>query len=266
MPWTFVFTLIGGLSISAFPLFSGFVSKSMIVSAGFEEHKYWVGFLLLLASAGTFLHTGLKVPYFIWFGKNKPKKETWDRAAEPPWNMNAAMIVASALCIFIGCYTPYLYKMLPYPDLAAEYHPYTAYHIFETLQILLFTGLGFFLLLKKLVPEPTISLDMDWFYRKGWRIFLWFARKPVQLVDTWIGELYRVAGLVPLMLSARVAGLFDNEIIDGAVDGLAETIRGVGRRLRFAQRGQMQQNLAFAFAVAAALIIAFLLYSNAHAR
>src|ERR1039457_7289592 len=105
MPWTFVFTLIGGLSISAFPLFSGFVSKSMIVSAGFEEHKYWVGFLLLLASAGTFLHTGLKVPYFIWFGKNKPKKETWDRAAEPPWNMNAAMIVASALCIFIGCYT-----------------------------------------------------------------------------------------------------------------------------------------------------------------
>jgi multicomponent Na+:H+ antiporter subunit D len=266
MPWTFVFTLIGGLSISAFPLFSGFVSKSMIVSAGFEEHKYWVGFLLLLASAGTFLHTGLKVPYFIWFGKNQPKKETWDRAAEPPWNMNAAMIVGSALCIFIGCYTPYLYKMLPYPDLAAEYHPYTAYHIFETLQILLFTGLGFFLLLKKLVPEPTISLDMDWFYRKGWRVFLWFARKPVQLVDTWIGELYRVAGLVPLMLSARVAGLFDNEIIDGAVDGLAETIRGVGRRLRFAQRGQMQQNLAFAFAVAAALIIAFLLYSNAHAR
>ncbi len=155
MPWTFVFTLIGGLSISAFPLFSGFVSKSMIVSAGFEEHKYWVGFLLLLASAGTFLHTGLKVPYFIWFGKNQPKKETWDRAAEPPWNMNAAMIVASALCIFIGCYTPYLYKMLPYPDLAAEYHPYTAYHIFETLQILLFTGLGFFLLLKKLVPDPT---------------------------------------------------------------------------------------------------------------
>ena len=52
MPWTFVFTLIGGLSISAFPLFSGFVSKSMIVTAGFEEHKYWVGFPTALASAG----------------------------------------------------------------------------------------------------------------------------------------------------------------------------------------------------------------------
>src|SRR5215469_2215969 len=178
MPWTFVFTLIGGLSISAFPLFSGFVSKSMIVAAGLEEHKYWVGFLLLLASAGTFLHTGLKVPYFIWFGKNKPKKETWERAAEPPANMMAAMAIASALCIFIGCYTPYLYKMLPFP---VDYQPYTAYHISETLQILLFTGVGFFLLLEKLKPEPKMSLDLDWFYRMGGRAFYWVPRKPIQL-------------------------------------------------------------------------------------
>ena len=55
--------------------------------------------------------------------------------------------------------------MLPFPDAAAQYHPYNAAHISETLQILLFTALGFFLLLKKLKPEPTISLDMDWFYR-----------------------------------------------------------------------------------------------------
>ena len=262
MPWTFVFTLIGGLSISAFPFFSGFVSKAMIVSAGFEEHKLWVGFLLLLASAGTFLHTGLKVPYFIWFGKNKPRAEVWNRAAEPPWNMNAAMIIASVLCIFIGCYTPYLYKMLPFPEEAMKYNPYSAYHVSETLQILLFTGLGFFLLLKKLVPEPKISFDMDWFYRMGGQAFMTFARKPVQTVDTFVGELYRLAGLFPLMLTARLASLFDNLVIDGVVDGLASSVRGIGRRLRSAQRGQMQQNLAFAFGVAAVLIVAFILYSN----
>ncbi len=260
MPWTFVFTLIGGLSISAFPLFSGFVSKAMIVSAGFEEHKLWVGFLLLLASAGTFLHTGLKVPYFIWFGKNKPRPEVWNRAAEPPWNMNVAMITASVLCIFIGCYTPYLYQMLPFSKEAMEYHPYNAYHISETLQILLFTGLGFFLLLKKLVPGPTISLDTDWFYRMGGRVFLWIARKPVQAVDTVVGELYRLLGLVPLMITARIAGLFDNTVIDGLVDGLAESVRGIGQRLRLAQRGQMQENLTFAFAVAAILIVGFVFY------
>ena len=131
------------------------------------------------------------MPYFIWFGKNKPKQETWDRAAEPPWNMNAAMVVASA-----PVHLHRLLHALPLQDAAVsrsgdEYHPYTAYHIFETLQILLFTGLGFFLLLKKLVPEPTISLDMDWFYRKGGRAFLWLARKPIQVADTFVGELYR---------------------------------------------------------------------------
>jgi multicomponent Na+:H+ antiporter subunit D len=223
MPWTFVFTLIGGLSISAFPLFSGFVSKSMIVAAGFEQHKLTVGFLLMLASVGTFLHTGLKVPYFIWFGKNNCRETTWQRAAEPPWNMMAAMAITSVLCIFIGVYTPYLYTMLP--SQPVEYQPYTAYHISETLQILLFTAVGFFLLIKKLVPDPTISLDMDWFYRKGGRAVLWLARKPVQLIDTAVSEVYRVLGLIPLMLSARIAALFDNEVVDGTVDGFASAAK-----------------------------------------
>ncbi len=264
MPWTFVFTLIGGLSISAFPLFSGFVSKSMIVSAGFKEHKLWMGFLLMLASSGTFLHTGLKVPYFIWFGKNRPKPEVWNRAAEPPANMNVAMAITSFLCIFIGCYPQWLYRMLPNPEEAMKYLPqvYSGYHISETLQILLFTGLGFFLLIKKLAPEPVISLDMDWFYRIGGRVFLWIARKPVQLADVFVGELYRLVGLAGLMLSARVAGLFDNDVIDGMVDGLAASVRGMGRRLRSAQRGQMQENLTFAFGVAAVLIVAFILWTN----
>jgi multicomponent Na+:H+ antiporter subunit D len=150
--------------------------------------------------------------------------------------------------------------MLPYPEEAMKYLPYTSYHISETLQILLFTGVGFFLLIKKLTPEAKISLDMDWFYRMGGRAFYWVARKPIQAADTFVGELYRLAGLVPLMITARVAGLFDNKIIDGAVDGLAESVRGIGRRLRFVQRSQMQQNLAISFAVGAVLIVVFVIY------
>jgi multicomponent Na+:H+ antiporter subunit D len=182
MPLAFVFTLIGGLSISAFPLFSGFVSKSMIVAAGFDDHLYWAAFLLMLASAGTFLHTGLKVPYFIWFGKNNCSPETWEKASDPPWFMNLAMGIAAFLCILIGVYTPYLYQMLPYP---VHYEPYTAYHVVETLQILAFTALGFFLLLKKLTPEPTISLDLDWFYRMGGRLFFLTADVGLGRLNRW---------------------------------------------------------------------------------
>jgi multicomponent Na+:H+ antiporter subunit D len=261
MPWTFLFTLIGGLSISAFPLFSGFVSKSMIVQAGFDGHVYWAAFLLNLAAIGTFYCNGLKIPYFIWFSKNNCTPETWARAGDPPWNMMVAMGVTAFLCIFIGCFTPYLYNQLPFKEQALAYHPYTSYHISETLQILLFAAVGFFVLAKRqwITPHEGINLDLDWFYRQGGRAFLWLAQKPIQWADSLVGEGYRLAGLVPLMSSARGAALFDNEVIDGLVDGFAAAIRGVGNRLRAAQRGAVQENLTLLFAAGVILVVAFLL-------
>jgi multicomponent Na+:H+ antiporter subunit D len=257
MPRTFIFTLIGGLSISAFPLFSGFVSKSMVIAAGFESHRLWAGFLLLTASAGTFLHTGLKVPYFIWFGKNNCSQETLDKAVDPPRNMQVAMLIAAFLCIFIGCYTPFLYNMLPYPQAAADFHPYTPDHISETLQILLFTALGFFLFLKKLTPEPTISIDLDWFYRMGGRGFYWLAKKPIQWADTCVGQAYQVIGLIPLMATAKFWSWFDWEAIDGVVDGLARNVQGLGAKLRNVQNGQLQYNIIYAMTFVALVLVIF---------
>jgi multicomponent Na+:H+ antiporter subunit D len=256
MPLTFILTLIGGLSISAFPLFSGFVSKSMIVQAGFDSHMLWVGFLLMLASAGTFLHTGLKVPYFIFFGKNNCKPATWEKAKDPIWNMTLAMSIAAFLCIFIGSYTPYLYSKLPLQDVV--YQPYNTNHVMETLQILLFTALGFFLMLKKLTPEAKISLDLDIIWRKGGPAFLWLAKKPIQAIDTFVGEIYNAGGLIPLMRTSRLVGVFDSAVIDGIVDGFAISFRNFGARLRGAQRGAIQQNLTAAFGLGALLLLAYL--------
>jgi multicomponent Na+:H+ antiporter subunit D len=260
MPWTFLLTLIGGLSISAFPLFSGFVSKSMIVKAGFESHLLWAAFLLNLASIGTFYCNGLKVPYFVWFGKNKCEPATLDKAKDPPWNMLAAMGVAAFLCIFIGCFTPYLYNLLPYHEAAMEYHPYTSYHISESLLILLFTALAFFVMvkLKKIEPHAGTNLDLDWFYRKGGKGFLWLAKKPIQAVDTFVGEIYNAGGLIPLMRTSRLVGVFDSAVIDGIVDGFATGFRNFGNRLRGAQRGALQQNLTAAFGLGALLLLAYL--------
>jgi len=257
MPMAFVFTMIGGLSISAFPLFSGFVSKAMIVAAGFEVHNYWAAFLLTLASAGTFLHTGLKVPYFIWFGKNNCSSETWEKAADPPMNMQVGMGIAAFLCIFIGVYTPYLYNMLPYPAVAAGYHPYDTYHLSETLQILLFTALGFFLLIKKLAPEPKISIDLDWFYRMGGRGFLWLAKRPIQWADNCVSEAYRYLGLIPLMTMAGFWSWFDWHGIDGVVDGLARSVRGLGGILRNTQSGRLQYNIFYALSLVAVALVLY---------
>ncbi|MBN2426804.1 MAG: Na(+)/H(+) antiporter subunit D [Deltaproteobacteria bacterium] len=173
MPRTLLFTVIGGVSISGFPLFSGFISKSMIVAGAFESHFLWAGFLLLAVSSGTFFSTTLKMPYFIWFGKNNCSEKTWEKAGDPPLHMQVAMAITSFLCLFLGCFYPFLYKMLPY---AVDYAPYTRYHLSETLQILFFTAVGFFLLLDMLTPKATISIDVDVLYRFGGRYLLRFLR------------------------------------------------------------------------------------------
>jgi multicomponent Na+:H+ antiporter subunit D len=42
MPKTTVLCIVGAASISAFPLFSGFVSKSMVMSAALENGYDWI--------------------------------------------------------------------------------------------------------------------------------------------------------------------------------------------------------------------------------
>ena len=74
------------------------------------------------------------------------------------------MGLAAAACVLIGVFPALLYAHLPYE---VEYAPYTVRHVLATLGLLSFTALGFFALLEHLDPEPKISLDTDWFYRRG---------------------------------------------------------------------------------------------------
>jgi len=162
MPATALFCIVGAASISAFPLFSGFVSKSMIISAA-AHHKLAIVWLVLqFASAGVFHHAGIKVPFFMFFGH-----DSGIRAKEPPFNMLVAMFLAAFLCIFLGIRFDLLYAILPY---TVDYAPYTGAHVVGQLQLLMFGALAFCLLiLSGKYPSElrAINLDTDWFYRKG---------------------------------------------------------------------------------------------------
>ena len=248
MPRTMIYTIIGGLAISAFPLFSGFVSKSMTVAAFGEEHIMWAFIGLMLASAGTFLHTGLKVPYFIWFGKDQGIK-----AQEPPWNMELAMIMGSIFCIGLGIFYKPLYALLPYP---VHFEPYTAYHTWETLQILLFTQVGFFLLLKKLWCENTISMDTDWFPRKGAIVFMWFINKPLASFEfNFIGEVYEFIVQKPVLRVARWFRWVDTFIIDKTFSEIANLTLIWSRMLQAIQSGQIQHYAMIMVAGVVTLIV-----------
>ena len=158
MPVTALAGIIGALAISSFPWTSGFVSKSMTTQAAFDLDMGFVWFWMLAASAGVFLHAGIKFPWFVFF-----QKDSGLRPKDPPWNMQAAMILFAFLCIAIGLYPAPLYAMLPFPT---EYEAYTYAHVMEMLQVLLFAGLAFFVSLPLMKRTLTLTLDVDWFYRR----------------------------------------------------------------------------------------------------
>jgi multicomponent Na+:H+ antiporter subunit D len=159
MPWTLVLGAIGALSISSFPGTSGFTSKSLIIEGAIHEHLPWVWLVLEIASAGVFLHAGIKFPYFVFFARDRGL-----RPGETHGTMLAAMGFMAFLCLFLGTYPAPLYHILPYD---VPYQAYTFDHVISQLQLLMFSALVFFLFLPLLKRTETISLDSDWLYRKA---------------------------------------------------------------------------------------------------
>ena len=158
MPLTTICGTIGALAISSFPLTSGFVSKSMVSQAAADGQLLAVWLLLAAASAGVFLHAGIKFPWFVFF-----QKDSGLRPPEPPASMRWAMVFFAFLCIALGVWAEPLYALLPFP---VRYEPYTAAHVLTQLQLLLFSGLAFFVMLPYLRRTPTITLDTDWLWRR----------------------------------------------------------------------------------------------------
>jgi multicomponent Na+:H+ antiporter subunit D len=162
MPWTATFCIVGSAAISACPLFSGFISKSLILAAVAEQGQYVAWLFLLFASTGVLDHSGIKIPFFSFFAH-----DSGIRVREAPWNMLAAMGIAAFLCIALGIWPAPLYALLPYP---VEFLPYTTEHVITQSQLLLFAALAFTWLMRTGLypPElPSLNVDFDVIYRKG---------------------------------------------------------------------------------------------------
>jgi multicomponent Na+:H+ antiporter subunit D len=204
MPWTLIFGTIGALAISSFPGTSGFTSKTLIIEQSVEQHLVWVWMVLEIASAGVFLHAGIKFPYFVFFAKDNGL-----RPGETNRTMLAAMAFMAFLCIFLGVFPQPLYDVLPFGEV--HYQAYTLAHVVSQLQLLMLSALVFFLFLPLLKRTETISLDTDWFYRKGGRVLYRVADAVFNtlnricdqvLVQGLTGAVNRFAGKVPARLAS----------------------------------------------------------------
>jgi multicomponent Na+:H+ antiporter subunit D len=233
MPVTLGLYMVGALAISAVPLFSGFVSKSMVVSAAGESHRALIFLMLTLASAGTFLHTGLKLPYYMFFGK-----DSGARGQEPPTNMLVAMGLAAAACLLIGVFPGLLYRHLPNP---VDYVPYTLEHVTATLGMVGFTALGFFLLLKHLDPAPKISLDTDWFYRRGASVLVTLTQGPLARLESGlVGEIYEILMRRPVLGAAGLLRKFDSRVVDSTAEGVGRWTQAFSQVLKTTVSGNVQ--------------------------
>jgi multicomponent Na+:H+ antiporter subunit D len=212
MPLTAAFCLVGSAAISAFPGFSGFTTKSMILDAAGVGHYTLTSIVLLFASAGVLHHSGIKIPYHGFFAH-----DTGFRCKEAPVNMLVAMGLTAALCIGLGLHPAPLYRLLPYPAEALQFHAYAGPHLVSQFQLLLFALMAW-LVLKKFSQEPpelrSTNLDTDWVYRRlgpaawtwGLRPALeWFGRAQSAMTSTLTGILFGDVQRTPKSLSAEMA-------------------------------------------------------------
>jgi multicomponent Na+:H+ antiporter subunit D len=161
MPFTAALCIVGASAISAFPLFSAFVTKSMIMVAAIDEQHYVVWLFMLFASAGVLEHAGIKIPYFSFFAH-----DSGIRTKEPPKNMLVAMSIGAVLCVLIGVFPGQFYTLLP---MEMDYHPYDMRHVLTQLQLLVFGALGFITLMKTGVypdEKRAVHIDAEVLYRK----------------------------------------------------------------------------------------------------
>ena len=212
MPLTMILGTIGALSISSVPLTSGFVSKTLIVAAAEQQHYLWVWLVLEIASAGVFLHAGIKFPYFVFFNVDRGL-----RPKEAPKPMLIGMGLLAFLCIYLGCHPTPLYDILPFDPgesktFSAIYVDHFA-NVVTMFQLLAFSALAFFVFLPLLKRTPTISIDFDWFYRKGAKWFFWMADKSLNslnaaadkyVIKTFLPALTRFALVAPAAITAMV--------------------------------------------------------------
>ncbi len=181
MPIAFWLYMVGGFSISGFPLFNGFISKAMTIEAAEFIQRPIIYLLLEGATVGTFLHTGLKLPWNIWLqGREEPPPEIRtklkDSAFNTPVHMLIGMGILAFLCIFLGVFPKILYDMLPYP---VEFVPFTVTRVFSITQMFIFSFLGFWVLRKLVRGYPTYVLDTDWLVRIPGKLFLQFCNGPL---------------------------------------------------------------------------------------
>jgi NADH-quinone oxidoreductase subunit L len=280
MPITFITFLIGGLSLSGFPILTaGFWSKDEILSGAFNGGYLVVFIVLATAALLTAIYTMRQIT-LVFFGK--PRTEAAEHAHETPWTMTISLIVLSVFALGVGWvgvpqafpvlggrlpgwFGEFVGKMLPHGEHVTEHHSLVPLY---TSLVVSLGGLMVGYLLYRVVRDvkkDPLEWSLGGLYRvlenkfyideiyqwafirpSKWIsetvVYLWMDRKIIDGILHGIGN----AGI---WLGKAFRNWFDIPVINRGGDTLASSTRRIGSDLRTSQSGRVQEYMLWALAI-----------------
>ena len=260
LPITYITMLLGTLAISGIPFFSGFFSKDEILwkaySSPLGNPWLWgVGFL----TAGLTAFYMFRMIYLTFHGESRVDSHTAEHVHESPLSMTIPLMILALLAVTGGFFgVPHVFHLIP-NGMENYFHGFfteipSGHGAVSTEWTLMGFSVAFALL--------------AWFvagrlYHSGFDLASRLRSKceplyQLSLNKWYVDEFYNSLIIQPgrLFSTHILWRLFDQNVIDRAVNTTADVARMVGNSIRPLQNG-LTQNYALIFTLGAFLILWF---------
>ena len=258
LPITYITMLLGTLAISGIPFFSGFFSKDEILwkaySSPLGNPWLWgVGFL----TAGLTAFYMFRMIYLTFHGESRVDSHTAEHVHESPLSMTIPLMILALLAVTGGFFgVPHVFHLIP-NGMENYFHGFfteipSGHGAVSTEWTLMGFSVAFALL--------------AWFvagrlYHSGFDLASKLRTKceplyQLSLNKWYVDEFYNSVIIQPgrLFSTHILWRLFDQNVIDRAVNTTADVARMVGNSIRPLQNG-LTQNYALIFTLGAFLIL-----------
>ncbi len=260
LPITYMTMLLGTFAISGIPFFSGFFSKDEILWKAYSSPLggpwlWGVGFL----TAGLTAFYMFRMIYLTFHGESRVDSHTAEHVHESPFSMTIPLMILAALAVTGGFFgVPHVFHVIPngmenyFQGFFAEIP--SGHGTVSTEWTLMAFSVAFALLAWFFASRLYHSgFDLAAGLRSKWE-----SLYQLSLNKWYVDELYNTLIIQPgRLFSTHVLWrLFDQNVIDRAVNTTADVTRMVGNSIRPLQNG-LTQNYALIFTLGTFLILWF---------
>ena len=260
LPITYMTMLLGTFAISGIPFFSGFFSKDEILWKAYSSPLggpwlWGVGFL----TAGLTAFYMFRMIYLTFHGESRVDSHTAEHVNESPFSMTIPLMILAALAVTGGFFgVPHVFHVIPngmenyFQGFFAEIP--SGHGTVSTEWTLMAFSVAFALLAWFFASRLYHSgFDLAAGLRSKWE-----SLYQLSLNKWYVDELYNTLIIQPgRLFSTHVLWrLFDQNVIDRAVNTTADVARMVGNSIRPLQNG-LTQNYALIFTLGTFLILWF---------